>query len=474
MANENQYYAPIIQAYLEATKNAQTAGNAIEERKARLQELAMRQKESDAQLDQAQQRIDEERDFHHSEIDNQASLRKAATDKAHLDTSKMVADLINSGAKPEAAAALVGGKYNAPTPTGNPGINAPQNPATIQAYEGAPQIPVSGLQTLQQRQADELEQFKKHTQVQYEAEEPFKQAARNQTEKEKTDALVNAAKLETDREDRSDERQNKLLKNERDIAAIRIKSAESKQLSPAEQQALENGMATGQFKVNPANPHETQAYTNLLTKGGRAIDPKDAESLRQLAAVDPVLDRMEKFADTYLPESKPGAMLNGIKLASPYPSDGQNELKLIQSQASQVGKALDGVTSGRIPFQQVQQLMEGMARGNITKDQMKENIDNFKTLYTNKEKNVIMGGLPDTQTKLIRDTYGIKPPPAPPTTPVAPPIQGSLPGGGQIPTPGVASPTATAPAPPAVNKLGHKLNPTLTQQEGRPIYDPTL
>jgi len=119
MAGESQYYAPIIQAYLEATKGMQQQKNQEAEREQqqealdRQEEQAQQQKkQQDQLLTQAQERIEEERNYHHAEIENMAAVRKAASDAASLNTSKILADLIRNGMSPQAAANLTGDNFN--------------------------------------------------------------------------------------------------------------------------------------------------------------------------------------------------------------------------------------------------------------------------------------------------------------------------------------------------------------------------
>ena len=197
MAGESQYYAPIIQAYLEATRGMQQQKNQEAEREQRQEALdrqeeqaQQQKKQQDQLLTQAQQRIDQEREWHHSEIENQTAARKAATDQAHLQTSKILAELIRNGMSPQAAAGLTGGQFQ----PGNPiaaqtaqQLQLPGGPSSEDTISlNGQQIPVSGIPTQAQQQATALADFQARAGVtagaNAAAEEPYKEKARKEQE----------------------------------------------------------------------------------------------------------------------------------------------------------------------------------------------------------------------------------------------------------------------------------------------------
>jgi hypothetical protein len=199
--------------------------------------------------------------------------------------------------------------------------------------------------------------------------------------------------------------------------------------------------ATGRMKLDGSSPYERAIQNSMQSQGWKPLDPKEVEALRQSQQLSPIFDKLEKFAQT-LPDNKIGATIQGkgldIANSLGITSDKQNEINILKSQALNIGKALEGMTGGRVLMSQMQLDLDSFASGKITKSQMMDRINNLKDFYVNKVDNMYLQGAPAGQRELLYKQQGI------------------LPGFVAIA--------------PKTNKAGHKLDVVESIKNGQPVY----
>ena len=390
MADEQQYYNPIIQSMIAAQQ-----GNM---QRAKLQQEA-EQFKADKLIREHQLGIEETRAQH--EYEHQTGMlgvQKALAD-AQVETNRL--NRIDLARK---------------LSLGGVDINQALQSAGAQPIQGIP-----STEDLQQQEAERLQrEAGAQATGQMAAAEPFQIRAEERALTTKQ-ALMNAENAFKERlADKEIGSKEALAKLERGTQLAIANATNATHLKVAGMQytptpeALRGMLiagATGATKLNYANPQERAALGTLQEMGGREIDPKEAQALREGQQLVPLFDKLKTFADK-LPATKAGAFVQGHALGAAnavgWSTDTQNELNKLTSQALVVGRAVEGLTGGRVLSKQLELDLNSLASGAITKDQAYERLNNLKDLYTNKQENMIMGGLPDWQKDLVRKTYGIK------------------------------------------------------------------
>jgi hypothetical protein len=175
--------------------------------------------------------------------------------------------------------------------------------------------------------------------------------------------------------------------------------------------SLALGGATGEIKLNPANPLERLAYSQLQQAGGQDVDNKQVLAAKESQKMLPLLTKLEDYAKN-LPDTVGGAFVQGhvtgAKNALGISSDLQNKINIINSQAMVVGKAVEGL-SGRPLSTQLKLDLDTLSSPGITKSMMLDRINNLRENYVNNQQNVIFSGMPSWQKELITKKYGIQP-----------------------------------------------------------------
>jgi hypothetical protein len=175
--------------------------------------------------------------------------------------------------------------------------------------------------------------------------------------------------------------------------------------------SLALGGATGEIKLNPANPLERLAYSQLQQAGGQDVDTKQIQAAKESQKMLPLLTKLEDYAKD-LPDTVSGAFVQGhvtgAKNALGISSDLQNKINIINSQAMVVGKAVEGL-SGRPLSTQLKLDLDTLASPGITKSMMLDRINNLRENYVNNQMNVVFSGMPDWQKELNMKKWGIQP-----------------------------------------------------------------
>jgi hypothetical protein len=390
MADEQQYYNPIIQSMIAAQQ-----GNM---QRAKLQQEA-EQFKADKLIREHQLGIEETRAKNEHEhqtgmLDVQKALAEAQVEANRLNRIKTARELALGGVDINQALPSMGGQQ------------------------------IQGIPSTQDLQAQEIQRIQREAGAQatgqMAAAEPFQIRSEERalaTKQSLMDAENAFKERLADKEIGSKEALAKLergtqlaIANATNATHLKVAGMQYTPTPEALRGMLIAG-ATGATKLNYANPQERAALGTLQEMGGREIDPKEAQALREGQQLIPLFDKLKTFADK-LPTTKAGAFVQGHALGAAnavgWSTDTQNELNKLTSQALVVGRAVEGLTGGRVLSKQLELDLNSLASGAITKDQAYERLNNLKDLYTNKQENMIMGGLPDWQKDLVRKTYGIK------------------------------------------------------------------
>jgi hypothetical protein len=429
-----QAYNPIIQAMI-ATANLQKQGQQQEIEKERNAQLAAQSKES---LKNETERIKNEHQHQLSQIELMGKAHSLAAEAQHMQTAAMLRDLAAKGVdvgKLGLSGLFTGGITHGANPQDQ--LNTPPGVLPSGAAPISNASPVAGFTSVQSQGQTpdfssafpgpeaEARRIRSLAGAQAggaaEAELPFQQ------------------KLATQKFGYESNMQDARMAAEEKIAGMHINSAETiAKLSRASQMALGQleaktrlqvagmggdegsqnlvkslmiGSATGEIKLNPANPLERLAYSQLQQHGFQEVDSKQILAAKEAQKMLPLFDRLEKFADQ-LPESTAGAVLQGYKThtanAFLIPTKLQNDISMINSQAMVVGRAVEGL-SGRPLSTQLKLDLDTLATPGTTKSLMKERIDNLRQNYVNSQNNVVFAGMPSEQLEMNIKKWGLKP-----------------------------------------------------------------
>src|ERR1035437_696229 len=440
-----QSYNPIIQAMI-ATANLQKQGQQQDIEKERNKQLA---EQSKASLAAETKRIENEHEHQLATIDLMAKAHSLAAEAQSMQTASMLRDLHAKGVdvgKLGLSGLFTGGLTHGANPKDQ--LNTPPGVLPQGAAPISNATPVAGFTPVQSQgqtpdfasafpgPAEEAARVRSLAGAQAggaaEGELPFQQQlARTKFENEQT---LQNARLAAEQK-LSDSR----LEVEQKLANLHINSAETiAKLSRSSQermtaatnqthlqamgmdpntnrgmvQSMYLGALTGAYKLNPSvNPLERIVYNQVQQSGGHLVDPKEALGLREAQKLVPLFDKLETFAKE-LPAGPGGAWAQGhtVGLANTLgiPTDLQNKINIINSQAMNVGKATEGIT-GRPLAQQMKLDLDSLATPGITRSQFIERVNNLRQNYVNNQDNVFFSGMPTFQKELIKQKYGLVP-----------------------------------------------------------------
>jgi hypothetical protein len=178
------------------------------------------------------------------------------------------------------------------------------------------------------------------------------------------------------------------------------------------QEGIQSGIMqglTGMRKFQADNPYDLAVTKSMNEMGARPLDPKDADTLKNLNGLNEAFDKMQTFINNNLSDSTLGAIGTGIMGKMPY-SDIKNQYDSIKSYALNIGKALEAQTGGRVLSKQLDLDLDSMISPGTTKAQANAKLQGLRDRYVNQQNNVIMTGMPDFQKQAIVKAYGLKTP----------------------------------------------------------------
>lgn len=452
MADEQQYYHPIIQAYLQRRQQDQSALEAANRDENAKAQLAQEKQHQTELLKQSQQRIDHETALQDANLKLATAAHEAANLQARVGTLQHIGDIIKSGANPEILKGIQGVNYD-------PGVSAP-NPSLPGVDGGSPQTlpPTQMTQPSVQFQGSEPFNTSAFGTPSAEADRikqlaaakaggaaegalPAKlveqnnlaantQATQGQQQQNQRDLQKSANDFKaglTDKQIQSNEKiahghdATSIFTNQATNAARIQVAGMGGTGSDDENSTVQHGVIaalTGQTKVNASSPFGRAVIAGVQQAGGQPVDPKTIEQLKAMQGLVPVFDELKRFANKNLPDEsgstgKVGAQIKGmvqgyVAKASPFPSDVRNDLAQIKSKALNIGRQLEGM-GGRPLAAQLQLDIDSITSPGITKQQAMDRVQNLLNMYVNKEQDQILGGFPDAQKQMIYKATGVTP-----------------------------------------------------------------
>src|SRR5665647_1058022 len=440
-----QSYSPIIQAMI-ATANLQKQGQQQDiEKERNKQETAARQEN----LKNETERIKNEHEHQQSQIELMGKAHSLAAEAQHMQTAAMLRDLSSKGVdvgKLGLSGLFTGGVTHGANPKDQ--LNTPPGVLPQGAAPISNATPVAGFTSVQSQgqTPDFASAFPGPEQEAARVRGLAGAQAGGTAEGELPSQQILAQKKFENEQTLGTQKfgfesilQNARIASEEKVAAAHINSAETiAKLSRSSQerisaatnqthlqamgmdpntnkgmvQSMYLGALTGDYKLNPSvNPLERVVYNQVQQSGGHLVDPKEALGLREAQKLVPLFDKLETFSKE-LPTSTSGAWAQGhtVGLANTLgiPTDLQNKINIINSQAMNVGKATEGIT-GRPLAQQMKLDLDSLATPGITRSQFVDRINNLRQNYINNQDNVFFSGMPNFQKELIKQKYGLVP-----------------------------------------------------------------
>lgn len=420
MANEESYIHPVIQAIANFTQNRLAQQQLAATIQQRQQENQLRAK----QLQQEEERIKNEHEHYQGMLQNQHDLLQSQLDNAKLNALKDVREmggdvtgLANTGAPPQQTGSTPTLPGMPSMPTMAPGtrglklsngsvINLESIPSVLQQF--AAQTPLLAQRIGAQTQAQEeakLPYNETMAELQFGHQKAL-QMGQQDWEDRHTKAIEDWQAIQK-KLDRTEEERLANIRGGYELAGKKMEY----DLSPEQLNAGAVALMTGQAKPNWTNPRDTKIATAVNASGARPLMPADAVTLQSLQAMGPVLDEMDNFANKLPSESKLGvsravadaALEKGIVL-SPVSTDLQVERNKLLSDVYTIGKSVDSMSGGRIPFNMLEKVASNIA--NITTKEQAQNIKQYiQDKLSNRVGSVIEGGMPNFQQNLLYHTY---------------------------------------------------------------------
>ncbi len=426
MAGEAQYYAPIIEAMIaSAQQDRQKERHKLDQEKEKNDQKNKEQqiKQTQQQIDQAHEQAIKQSDIALEHLNLQKKMHDLQATESRLKAVGDLQKLIRGGASPDIVkkmpglfAGFGGGSEQ------NPAFDGPSKASQLES------VGIAAPQLAQQMQAAPTEMpslYDAEAEAKnIKAEAMAKSAGAAEGELPTQEKLLG---LKTEKEKELlkikqdfDRGENKLDRASRERIemmgnSVRLKvagMAGGAGLDSSALKAMVQAGLTGRLKLDGNNPIERAAMGTIMEFGGKPLDPKELEALRQSQQLSPIFDKLESFipelSKTGLGGAVKGAVLGAANKVG-YSTDTQNKINILKSQALNIGKALEGMTGGRVLLSQMQLDLDSFAAGNITQKQMKDRINNLKDFYINKVDEMFLKGTPVTQRLLLYHDQGIMP-----------------------------------------------------------------
>lgn len=241
--------------------------------------------------------------------------------------------------------------------------------------------------------------------------------------------------------------------NHLDTVAI-TKAAMQHGVDPEDINSLMEDSTTGNADLTGSTKPVLATRTAVREAGRKPFGVKDAAALKASVTLQDWIDKLRAFANTR-PTSKVGATVQGAIDRNPLVNtDAKTQYNEIQTGLINAGKALEGVSGGRITIPQMKKLEEGASGLSITKQNGLDLADNLQNMLHTNVDTKILGGIGETQRQLIFHAQGV--------TPERLGLTGS-------PTTATQLPDFLKVAPPK-NKRGTPLNVNESIKAGTPVY----
>jgi hypothetical protein len=408
--NEDQYINPIIQGMIRSANLDQERRRLAQEGEQHKADTKIRQQLAD----QAEEQIKNTKEHNQSLIDIQKEREKLAHEEHGLNISKFIRENIASGGTfqktPDISTGGVAGLPSVIPGAGNSNF-MDQNIQPGQ-YAGPEQLIKNKIGALTAEETAKMPFQFQLLKAHYENSKGLQESAQEfQNKIEDKKELANKLK---DKFDKETQLQIVGLTNASHEKIANLTHG----ITPEQTQSGIIQAMTGMRKFTSDNPYDRNIMQQVQQAGGRPLDPKEVDTLKQLNGLNSTFDKIEDFINTELPsEKKEGsftaktkAYVKGLAAKTGLPLDVTNKFNAIKTGAIDIGRGLEGLTGGRILAKQLDLDLNGLTSPGITKEMGQVLLNNLKDRYVNKEQNVIMGGLPDIQKQMIIKQYGIKQP----------------------------------------------------------------
>lgn len=430
MADATDYIHPIIQAMVDsANLKSRAIGQQNQSDQAK-EEADFRRK----QLAETVKRATDENNLNQQRLDIARQTHDLAVKSFILQANHGVRADIESGALPVAALP------SAPTiPTAlnsqpnNPQQTVTPSPASVAPTPNFSQMPVPGPSDSQDGNVDvggtampraAVAQIPQNVariagqRAQAIAEAQDQAKLPNQAAKDK-DTMDRLTAQENQRHTDHQEdlvMQQKFLEHQKDLDRqnhLDVVSAHQAGLQhgvdPDDVQSLMEDATTGQADLSGSTKAVLAARTAAQSAGRKEFGTKDATALKASTGLQDWIDQLRGFADK-LPDSKIGASVNGVINSTPlYKTDLANQYDAIQTGLITAGKALEGISGGRITIPQMKKLEAGASGLNITKAQALTLASNLQNRLHQQVDTNLLGGIGETQRQLIFHKNGVTP-----------------------------------------------------------------
>ena len=244
------------------------------------------------------------------------------------------------------------------------------------------------------------------------------------------------------------DRQNKL-----DNTAL-LRAGVQHGVDPEDVRSLMDDASTGDADLTGSTKPVLAARTAMEEAGRKKFGIKEAAALKQAEVLQNWIDKLRAFANTR-PTSKTGAFVSGVVDNNPLvKTDARTQYDEIQTGLITAGKALEGMSGGRITIPQMKKLEEGATSLFTTKANALKLADNLQSMLRQQVDTTLLGGIGETQRQLIFHKQGV--------TPERLGLSGS-------PTTATQLPDFLKIAPPK-NKRGTALNIEESIKAGQPVY----
>lgn len=420
MAGESQYYNPIIEAMIATANFAKSKVD--QEQKAKEHDIESKQR--DQQLKQAQGQFDEEHKLnlkkHEIALESLALQKKMADFEAMGQRAKFFKEgqqFAREGGDPKAFLKGIGLDSFAQQQPQQPEAQSQLEGVGLGSMAPAPQMPPDpGFSSVRPEQIYDINQEAANLKKMSTAKSSGTAEGAYDTEVKllgaKTEKEKELLKLRQDfeRTENKLDRQSRLaIESMGNSARLKIAGMGG---DGSTGKAMVMGGLLGRIKLDGSNPSERMALNSIMEMGGKPLDPKELEALRQSQQLSPIFEKLESFIPR-LAKSKGMAAVQGagLKIADKFgwPTDLQNDVNILRSQAVNIGRALEGMTGGRVLVMQMQTDLDSFASGGIDQEQMRKRINNLKDFYINKVDEMFLKGVPTSQRMLLYHDQGIMP-----------------------------------------------------------------
>lgn len=410
MAGEQAYINPIIEAMARTANMAQERRRLIQEGEQHKADTKIRQQLAD----QAEKQIKNAHEHQLGLLDVEHQRQQAAQEEHKLHVINLARQIVGEGGKLPPSAPL-----QVPSNPGTSGMNLPSPNSTFMGQTITPGM-LPGPEQLIKNKIGALT-------AEETAKMPFQLQLLKQHYENSKGLQESAQEFQNKIEDKK-ELANKLkdkFDKETQLQIVGLTNASHEKIAnlthgitPEQTQSGIIQAMTGIRKFTSDNPYDRNIMQQVQQAGGRPLDPKEVDTLKQLNGLNSTFDKIEDFINTELPsERKEGSFTaktkaygKGLLAKTGLPLDVTNKFNAIKTGAIDIGRGLEGLTGGRILAKQLDLDLNGLTSPGITKEMGQVLLNNLKDRYINKEQNVIMGGLPNIQKQMIIKQYGIKQP----------------------------------------------------------------